>query len=89
MRIFMYLNGTKHFDIKFTKDTNVHVFVDADLGGNKNTKRSTSGHEILIGSAIEKYWRYWSYPYNTNILVFKITTLCGNFYSRKPILLFE
>jgi len=34
----------------FTNNINVNVYVDADLGGDKETKRSTTGFIINMGS---------------------------------------
>ncbi len=35
IRIFRYLKGTKNYDLKFTNNINLDVFVDADLGGDE------------------------------------------------------
>jgi len=51
IKIFRYLKGTKHYGLKITKDINIRVYVDADLGGDRETKRSTTGFVIFMGSA--------------------------------------
>eukprot|EP00833_Pecoramyces_ruminatium_P011916 jgi/Orpsp1_1/1185948/evm.model.c7180000096179.1 len=51
LRIFRYIKGTKYYSIKFNRSINIKVYVDADLGGDKETKRSTTGFIILMGSA--------------------------------------
>eukprot|EP00833_Pecoramyces_ruminatium_P015598 jgi/Orpsp1_1/1189630/evm.model.d7180000073350.1 len=51
LKIFRYLKGTKYFGIKFTNNINLNVFVDADLGGDELTRRSTTGFIILMGNA--------------------------------------
>jgi len=50
LKIFRYLNGTKYYGLKFTNNIDLNIFVDADLGGDERTKRSTTGFLILMGS---------------------------------------
>ena len=56
IRIFRYLKGTKYYGIKFTNNINLNVYVDADLGGDEETKRSTTGFIILMGTAPIKWY---------------------------------
>jgi len=51
LKIFRYLKGTKNMGIKFNKSLFLSVYVDADLGGDNETKRSTTGFVVKLGSA--------------------------------------
>ena len=51
LKIFKYLKYTLNYGIKFTKNTNINVFTDADYAGDELTRRSTSGFLITIGNA--------------------------------------
>ncbi len=53
LKIFRYLKGKPNYGIKFTYSNNFDfkVYVDADLGGDKVTRRSTTGYLMLINSA--------------------------------------
>ncbi|OUM61513.1 hypothetical protein PIROE2DRAFT_12466 [Piromyces sp. E2] len=51
IKIFRYLKGTKYYGIKINKNINIRVFVDADLGGDTESMRSTTGFVIFMGSA--------------------------------------
>eukprot|EP00833_Pecoramyces_ruminatium_P000880 jgi/Orpsp1_1/1174912/evm.model.c7180000051932.1 len=53
LKIFRYLKGKPNYGIKFTYSNkfNFKVYVDADLGGDKETRRSTTGFLMLINSA--------------------------------------
>ncbi len=48
LKIFRYLKGTKNYGIKMNKNINLKVYVDADLGEDEKTKRSTSGFVIFM-----------------------------------------
>ena len=50
VRIFRYLKGTMNYGIKITNDIRLRVYVDADLGGDKVTRRSTTGFVIFMGN---------------------------------------
>jgi len=39
LKIFRYLNRTKYYGLKFTKNINSNTFVDAELGGDERTKK--------------------------------------------------
>ena len=49
IKILEYLKATINFGIKFTKNTNIEAYSDADFGGDVKTRRSTSGFLITIG----------------------------------------
>jgi len=53
IKIFRYLKGKPDYGIKFTYNNKLEfkVYVDADLGGDKDTRRSTTGFLMLINSA--------------------------------------
>ena len=53
VKIFRYLKGNPDYGIKFSYSDNfkLKVFVDADLGGDKETRRSTTGFLMMINSA--------------------------------------
>jgi len=67
LKIFRYIKGTKYYGIKYNNDISLRVFVDADLGGDVETKRSITGFIILMGSAPVTWY-------------FKVTTLRCNIY---------
>jgi len=50
LKIFKYLNYTKYYGIKISKNINIAAYVDADLGGDEETRRSTSGFLIIMGN---------------------------------------
>ena len=49
IKIFRYLKGTKYYGLSYTGNINLDVYVDADLGGDEETKRSTTGFIINMG----------------------------------------
>ena len=51
-RIIKYVLGTFDFGIFYTKDTNISIvgFCDADWGGNKDERKSTSGGCFYVGN---------------------------------------
>jgi hypothetical protein len=51
-RIIKYVLGTIDFGIFYTKDTNISIvgFCDADWGGNKDERKSTSGGCFYVGN---------------------------------------
>ena len=53
LKIFRYLKGNPNYGIKFTYTNtfNFNVYVDADLGGDKETRKSTTGFVMMINSA--------------------------------------
>jgi len=53
LKIFKYLKGNPNYGIKFTftNNLNFNVYVDTDLGGDKETRRSTTGFIMLMNSA--------------------------------------
>jgi len=50
IRILRYLRGTKNYVIRFTKENDLKVFVDADFAGDLDTRKSTSGFLFMIGN---------------------------------------
>jgi hypothetical protein len=50
LKIFRYLKAKPNYGIKFTSDNELKVFVDADFGGDEETRRSTTGYVIMMGS---------------------------------------
>jgi len=61
-------------ELKYNKDINLKIYVDVDLGGNKETRRSTMGFINLYG-------------FSSRYLVFLTITLCNyNIYSWERIL---
>lgn len=50
--ILRYIKGTLHFGITFlkTRNINLYAFCDADWGGCPDTRRSTSGYCVFLGS---------------------------------------
>jgi len=50
IRILKYLKGTENYVIKFTRERDLKVFVDADFAGDLDTRKSTSGFLFMIGS---------------------------------------
>eukprot|EP00833_Pecoramyces_ruminatium_P015872 jgi/Orpsp1_1/1189904/evm.model.d7180000075388.1 len=51
LKIFRYLKGNPNYGIKYTRNNNkLKIYVDADFAGDKETRKSTSGHVVLIGS---------------------------------------
>jgi len=50
-RILKYLKYTINYGIKFTKDKNLRIFVDADYAGDTDSKSLPLGFLIMIGSA--------------------------------------
>ena len=56
-RIFKYLNGNKEFGINLIKGkSKLEVYVDADLGGDINDGKSTSGGCEEIDGCIINWW---------------------------------
>jgi hypothetical protein len=56
-RIFKYLNGSKEFGINLKKgESKLQVYVDADLGGDINDGKSTSGGLEEIDGCIINWW---------------------------------
>ena len=53
LKVFRYLKKNPNYGIKFSYNDkiNLEVYVDADLGGDKETRRSTIGFLMLIHSA--------------------------------------
>jgi len=53
LKVFRYLKKNPNYGIKFSYNDkiNLKVYVDADLGGDKETRRSTTGFLMLINSA--------------------------------------
>jgi len=53
IKIFRYLKGKPDYGIKFKYNNKLEfkVYVNADLGGDKDTRRSTTGFLMLINSA--------------------------------------
>ena len=51
-KIFRYLKYTPNYGIKFSKNDNYNfeVYVDADLGGDPDTRKSTTGYVMTINS---------------------------------------
>ena len=45
-RIMKYLNSNLNYGIKFNKNNNLEIYVDADYGGDKETRKSITG--ILV-----------------------------------------
>ena len=58
-RLVSYLAGmprlVHHYDFQKLDDT-VNVYVDTDVAGSKETRRSTSGGAVMIGSCCVKHW---------------------------------
>jgi len=52
LKIFRYLKYTPNYGIKFSKNDNYNfeVYVDADLGGDPDTRKSTTGYVMTINS---------------------------------------
>jgi len=50
-KIFQYLKATENYGIKFTKEKDLKIFVDADYAGDQTTRKSTSGFLIMIGDS--------------------------------------
>jgi len=53
LKIFRYLKGNKNYGLKFIKENNTNnlnlkAYVDADLGGDKDTRRSTTGYVLTV-----------------------------------------
>jgi len=55
-RILKYLKYTINYGNKFTKDKNLRIFVDADYAGEIDSRKSTSGFLIMIGSASTSWY---------------------------------
>lgn len=57
-RILRYLRGTSHFGLKFTKGDGLKLlaYSDADYAGDRDTRKSTSGVLIFIGSNLV-HWK--------------------------------
>jgi len=50
-KIFRYLITTENYGIKFSKNRNLRIFVDADYAGDEITRKSTSGFIFMIGES--------------------------------------
>jgi hypothetical protein len=50
-KIFKYLKGTENYGIKFSKNSSLKIFVDADYAGDIDTRKSTSGFLMMMGDA--------------------------------------
>ena len=58
-RLVQYLAGMPRlvYHYKFQKpDDTINVYVDTDFAGWKETRRSTSGGAVMIGSCCVKHW---------------------------------
>ena len=51
IRIFKYLKGTENYGIKFTRNSTLRVFADADYAGDIDSRKSTSGFLLMIGTS--------------------------------------
>lgn len=51
MKIFRYLKGNSNYGLKLTKRSELSVFVDADYGGDKSTRKSTTGFLLMMGTS--------------------------------------
>lgn len=51
LKIFRYIKSTANYGIKFTKNTSIEIYTDADYAGDPVTRRSTSGFLISIGGS--------------------------------------
>jgi len=51
INIFKYLNNTKNFKLLFNGQGHIHAYTDADFAGDKEDRKSTSGHIILMGNS--------------------------------------
>ena len=49
-RIMKYLKGNPNYGIKYTNEDDLKIYVDADYGGDKETRRSTTGILVKIGN---------------------------------------
>ena len=49
-RIIKYLKGNSNYGIKYTKNKNLNIYVDADYAGDNDTRRSTTGYVINFDS---------------------------------------
>jgi len=50
IKIFRYLKGNSNYGIKFTNEDNFKVYVDADFGGDAETRKSTTGFVVTMGN---------------------------------------
>lgn len=50
IKIFRYLKGKPNYGLKFTRNCELNVFVDADFGGDLETRKSTTGYLIMMGN---------------------------------------
>eukprot|EP00833_Pecoramyces_ruminatium_P004151 jgi/Orpsp1_1/1178183/evm.model.c7180000064349.1 len=50
IKIFRYIKYTKRYGIKIEKGRNLKIYVDADYAGDPDTRKSTSGFLIMMGS---------------------------------------
>jgi len=51
MKILRYLKTTENYGIKFWNDRTLKVYADADYAGDLESRKSTSGFIIKIGSS--------------------------------------
>jgi hypothetical protein len=52
-RVFRYLQGTVYFALEYcSSDIKMNVFVDSDYAGDTNSRKSTSGMAIFLGSSL-------------------------------------
>jgi len=49
-RIMKYLKGNPYYGIKYTNEDDLKIYVDVDYGGDKETRRSTTGILVKIGN---------------------------------------
>jgi len=50
IKILKYLNGTKHYKIRYDGKGKINAHTDSDFAGDPNDRKSTSGHIILMGT---------------------------------------
>ena len=55
-KIFKYLKGTENYGIKFSKNSSLKIFVDADNAGDLDTRKSTSCFLMMIGDASNSWY---------------------------------
>jgi len=49
IKILGYLKGTINFGLKFTRNTSINAFSDADYAGDIKIRKSTTGYIITMG----------------------------------------
>jgi len=50
IQILAYLNGTKHYKIRYDGKGKINVHTDSYFAGDPNDRKSISGHIILMGT---------------------------------------